>query len=197
MKNPASEKILAYWAQLRGSDAAPLKSDVDPVALRRFLPHLFILAGEDDGRLDFRLAGTQICDLFGQELKGECFASLWFSDDGGRALDIADTVIAIERPAEISAALYRLGEIIPYEILLMPMRSSADGASDRILGALLPRSGQAVRTGILAEGLIFEDWSFLDEEPFAEEIDQDEEWTPANAAAKLLRMLPFGLSPGR
>lgn len=191
MKNPASENILTYWSALTDGDGVPLKSDIDPVALRRFLPHLFIAAQTGRAGLSFRLAGTQVCDLYGCELRGYDFREIWLAeDDMHRAEDLALSVIEAERPASVTAALVTSEQILAYELLLLPLRPHKDARSDRLLGALLPQRAGSVFHPPAAQGLLFEDWTFLDDDPFSHRGDSNTDGIGPGLAARLLRLIP-------
>ncbi|WP_254622303.1 PAS domain-containing protein, partial [Stenotrophomonas sp. GbtcB23] len=81
MRNQVSQIIFDYWTDLKGDRGAPLRTEIDPTALRHLLPHLFIATVGLEGYPVFRLAGTRICDLFGRELRGAGFAEIWLEDD--------------------------------------------------------------------------------------------------------------------
>ena len=163
MQNSAIEEILNYWNGLRKDRAAPLRSEFDPAALRHFLPHLFILATQASGRLTFALAGTRICELFDRELRGSDYLSIWQKDQAAASpRDIAESVRSGERPALISANLSPDGDAYPYDLLLLPLRSSEAERSDRILGALVPRAAALPPLYMPIAKLGIRTWSFLD-----------------------------------
>jgi hypothetical protein len=77
VKHSSSRELYAYWNARRGTRPAPARADIDPSAIRHSLSDIFILAADFVDEQRFRLAGTRVCALFGRELKGEPFASLW------------------------------------------------------------------------------------------------------------------------
>ena len=161
MRNQASRAIFDYWVNLKQDGAAPLKTEIDPAALRHLLPHLFMAAMDPAGTVAFRLAGTRICDLFDREFRGKAFADLWLQTDYRQPVEIAHNVIHSQQPALLDV-LASNGHIRhAYEMLLLPIRSVETAASDRIFGALLPRFSPYPVTATPVAFLTLENWTFL------------------------------------
>ncbi|MBB4478261.1 hypothetical protein GGE46_000802 [Rhizobium etli] len=138
MRVQTTIEVFDYWNRIRGAADAPLKSQVEPSAVPHLLQSLFILEAREDGDIVFRLAGTRICDLFGRDLRGERFSSLWAH---GQHADIERTAVGVmdhAMPALFNATGYStVGHQASFEIIMMPLRSS-HGACDRVLGAIAP-----------------------------------------------------------
>jgi len=77
MKHPSSRAYFAYWDAQRSGAKAPDRSAFEPGAVRELLADSFVLACQRDEGLPFRVAGTRVCALFGRDLKGEAFVSLF------------------------------------------------------------------------------------------------------------------------
>ena len=205
MRNQASREIFDYWITLCGDEPAPLRTDIDPMVLRRLLPHLFIVVdgaaaegmaeeGTMEGSRDavFRLAGTRICDLFGGELKGRSFRDLWSARESLPPLDICRNVIRYERPAVLEVQAQGIHETRPYEMLLLPVRSG-NGPSDRTLGALVPLTGQPFPLSALPlEGLVLQNWTFLERDGAEAHGDQKEGPSSPSALWRLRSLANFG-----
>lgn len=160
MQNTPTQEILNYWNGLRGSRPAPLRSEIDPSALRRFLPHLFIVNATISDRPTFALAGTRICELFDRELRGLDYASMWLDAEDDAPATILNHVLFYERPALLDIQLPHDGNIYAHDLLLMPVRSQGV-RSDRVLGALVPRATPLPFTALPVQGLAFESWGFV------------------------------------
>ncbi len=93
MKHPSTQALFAYWTRQRGSRPAPDRSEIDPADIRHALGDTLMLAADFVDQLRFRLAGTRVCALFGRELKGEAFASLWSEDSVAKIDDLLTIVI--------------------------------------------------------------------------------------------------------
>ena len=75
--NPRFLELKAYWDRKRGARAMPLRSDIDPLELRRHLGSLVlidVLPGMTDFRM--RLIGTRIVETYGRDSTGKLLSSL-------------------------------------------------------------------------------------------------------------------------
>ena len=138
MRVQTTIEIFDYWNRIRGAADAPLKAQVEPSAVPHLLQSLFILETREEGDIGFRLAGTRICDLFGRDLRGARFSSLWAN---GQHADIERTAMGVMDhvlPALFNATGYStVGHQASFEIIMMPLRSPG-GACDQLLGAIAP-----------------------------------------------------------
>jgi hypothetical protein len=147
MKNKTSLEVYDYWNRLRGSARAPLRSQIEPGAIRHTLPDLFMLEADASGEPVFRLAGTRICGLFGREFRAHPFAALWAQDKENAPVNIAAGVIRHEMPALLNVTGFtESGQTMRFEMLLLPVRSTLE-ACDRLLGVFSP-DGPISRLGI-------------------------------------------------
>ncbi|QWW69550.1 PAS domain-containing protein [Rhizobium sp. WYJ-E13] len=138
MRLQITTDIFDYWNALRGEQDAPLKSQIEPGAIPHLLSSLFILETEADRQIRFRLAGTKICDLFGHDLRGERFSSLWANGHNEDIERTAKGVMDHTIPTLFNATGYSTaGHHAAFEIIVMPLRSH-EGGCDRLLGAIAP-----------------------------------------------------------
>lgn len=138
MKHPASRELFAYWEERRGKRSAPERADIEPGAIRKVLSDAFILALDGGAGHPFRLAGTRVCALFGRELKGEPFISLW----AGASQPIVSNLLAIlndERVGTVAGVTAQSadGEPIDLELMLLPLSASRPSLA-RTIGILAP-----------------------------------------------------------
>ncbi len=77
MNNKKTIELFQYWNRLRGKRMAPKRTEIEPSDIKTLLADTFILEKDTRGNPVFRLAGTRICAIFGRELKGFSFPSLW------------------------------------------------------------------------------------------------------------------------
>lgn len=82
MKHKNSHLLVGYWSRLRKGRGAPDQAEIDPRAIKRLLPYVFILDCEHPERPVYRLAGTSLCERFGYELKGTSFLAHWEAQSG-------------------------------------------------------------------------------------------------------------------
>ena len=65
-------ELFDYWLRSAGQRPMPARSDLDPLKVPRLLPYLGLIDlrdGVDQGL--FRLAGTRLRDIYGQEITGK------------------------------------------------------------------------------------------------------------------------------
>ena len=159
MRVQTTIEIFDYWNRIRGAADAPLKSQVEPSAVPHLLQSLFILERREGGDIGFRLAGTRICDLFGRDLRGERFSSLWANS---QLADIERTAMGVmsgrlepiyshllEGPAESfrdGLTLHRLRADAGYgdEVLLT---APIKGGQDYVVRCILPSSPDKAASG--------------------------------------------------
>lgn len=132
--------LFAYWDGIRGDRAAPERSDVKPGHIRHILADTFVLAREETGEAVFRLSGTRCEALFGQDLKGVPFTTLFPAAEREGASRLTDTV-ARETIGLVAGltGLTDAGTSVALELLLLPLRHG--GRTDsRLIGALSTRT---------------------------------------------------------
>ncbi len=138
MKHAASRELYAYWQERRGKRAAPERADIEPGAIRQVLSDAFILALDGGAGHPFRLAGTRVCALFGRELKGEPFISLWAAASQPTISDLL-AILDDERVGTVAGVTAQSadGEPVDLELLLLPLSASRPSLA-RTIGILAP-----------------------------------------------------------
>jgi hypothetical protein len=134
MKREASVNLFQYWNRLRDGRRAPRRTEIEPADIKTLLGDTFILESGPDGDASFRLAGTRLCAIYGRELKGVSFASLWTSKDGptidrlvrGVFEDKSVAVLTFHGTSESKQPL-------AMELLLLPLECGG-GEQQRALG---------------------------------------------------------------
>ena len=81
MKQDGSVALFHYWNRLRDGRPAPKRTEIEPADIKGLLSDTFILERDTRGEAVFRLAGTRLCAIYGRELKGFSFPSMWRSND--------------------------------------------------------------------------------------------------------------------
>jgi hypothetical protein len=180
MRLRATIDIFEYWNRIRGTELAPLRSQIEPREVRHILANLFMLEKTEAGRIVFRLAGTKICDLFGRDLGGCGLSELWAhgqEDIESTAAGIMDHGI----PALLNATGYSTaGHRATFEIILLPLRST-EGSNDKLLGAIAPATAASWLEVVPLQFLAL-DRSRLLHEPLARQLDTLQPPAPAPAA---------------
>jgi hypothetical protein len=141
VKHSSTRSLYAYWNERRGARAAPDRSEIEPGAIRAVLGDSFILGSETGAQAPtFRLAGTRVCSLFGRELKGEAFDTLWEANHAVAARDLL-TIVANEIAGVVAGVTGTTpdGHHVDLELLLLPLRHRGTSQA-RQIGVLAPLS---------------------------------------------------------
>ncbi len=137
MKQTSSLWLYSYWDSVRKDRPAPKRYEIDPGRIGPLLPDTFILECRKDGSFRFRLAGTQMCDIHGRELRNADFRALW-SDAADRQV-VTEILHSVSRDFGVGIleldGYARSGRQGSFEIILLPLIHSGEGA-DRILGCM-------------------------------------------------------------
>lgn len=131
------ERVLALWQGWRGDRVAPLRNDIDPIALGNLLPNIFLLdVLADDFR--FRLVGEAVNGRYNHRLKGRTLRGLLT----GNALEETLTEHRLCSQS-MKAVLVRNSldhvtndDAKVYTRLLLPVAAGAGPTAAHILGAM-------------------------------------------------------------
>jgi hypothetical protein len=134
MRHAHSQLLLDLWRIERGETLAPRKADIEPRAIKDHLAFAFLLKREAGDRFTFSLAGTGVCDLFGQELRGQSFVHLWADASRSAARTALIRVANLSVPT-VASAVGETADLrpMPAEILLLPYADER-GETTWILG---------------------------------------------------------------
>jgi hypothetical protein len=103
MKHKNSHLLVGYWSRLRNGRAVPDQTDIDPRAIKRMLPYVFILDVATPSHPIYRLAGTALCERYGFELKGTGFLSHWEPQSANAMTALMRQALALRQPVCLSA----------------------------------------------------------------------------------------------
>ena len=155
MKHRNNHFAVGYWSLIRRGRPAPDQADVDPKALRRLLPFVFLLDTRHSCFV-YRLAGTTLCERYGGELRGRDFLVQWDRESRSKLPALLKEALAESAPLCLTSvgttADCRMVEI---ETVLMPMTFNA-GAPERFLGVaqILTDASPLVGRSIAFEKLV-------------------------------------------
>lgn len=161
--DPVLSEALAYWEAMRGARAMPQRRDIDPVALRRILPHIQITEVVDGGsRFRYRLVGTAIVEAFGTEFTGKFVDELVTGERDAFVHACYRAVCDAKRPAFARSKYLNTKEVeLTANRVLLPL--SEDGAEvHQILGALTFELTRPLIGGIGHHTQIDPDLSYCD-----------------------------------
>lgn len=138
MKHRSSQILFAHWNEKRASRALPERSEIDPAGIRSGLGDTFILAFNSLTDHPFRLAGTRVCALFGRELKGTPFSTLWKNTGAPPISRLVAT--AVDESVGVVAGVqgHTADDLsVDLELVLLPLRHCGQ-THLRLIGALGP-----------------------------------------------------------
>jgi hypothetical protein len=134
--HPLLAELLGLWRGWCGERAAPERDDIDPLALRKLLPHVVLLDVLDDD-YRFRLVGETVNERYRHQPKGRTLRELL------RGTALLDTLHEHRLCSEsLLAVLVRnsfevatLDDLRVYARLLLPV-GVVDGRARHIIGAM-------------------------------------------------------------
>jgi len=130
--------VLAYWQRLRAGRRVPARTDLDPEAIRAYLPHSGIVERSTTGRVSFRLAGRKLEKLTGTALRGLPLRSLFRVAHRARFEALVSEVFEGPRVMTLSLSAARAGEpLVTAAMLLLPL-SDQQVEITRALAVLTP-----------------------------------------------------------
>ncbi|MEO0750305.1 MAG: PAS domain-containing protein [Pseudomonadota bacterium] len=143
-----SRALLRYWNATRRDLELPRRSDIDPRGIAGMLSKAFILEQIAPGVARFRVAGTQLSDLLGMDVRGMPLSAILLPDARealAASLEELFDMPGILRAALVSPSGFRRPEL-EAELLILPLRDER-GEVNRAIGCLMARGeiGKAPR----------------------------------------------------
>lgn len=131
MKHPSTIAIFSEWQRLafamNGNLQAPQRASLSPRRLGRHLSELFLLEIDQPCEPVFRLAGTQICKVFGRELRAKAFLSLWPDQHHMALKEMIGNVNQLLIPTlSHHSAISFAGRRLSFEMMLAPLAASSE-----------------------------------------------------------------------
>lgn len=127
MKHDGSVKLFQYWNRLRDGRMAPRRTEVEPSDIKSLLGDTFILESDSRGEAVFRLAGTRLCAIYGRELKGFAFASLWGLKDSRMIKRLVGNVLQDKSVLVVAfQGFSRNQRSIGMELLILPLEGGEE-----------------------------------------------------------------------
>ena len=147
MKHKNSHLLVGYWSRLRKGRAVPDQTDIDPRAIKRMLSSVFILDVENPARPIYRLAGTQLCEQFGFELRGTGFLAHWETQSAQALSSLLRQALQLRQPVCLSSIGASAGAgMVELETVLAPV-SFNGGKPTRFIGMIQILSDQSMLAG--------------------------------------------------
>ena len=137
--HPKILRLFRYWQAMCGSREMPARADFDPLKIPDLLPYVFLIDVPADGTpLAYRLVGTAIVNLFGQEMTGQPVGAGTLPRYRAEVLQRYRRVIAARRPFFQYAQLRELANDFTHvERLILPLCNGR--RVDMLLGMTVER----------------------------------------------------------
>jgi hypothetical protein len=171
MKHRNSHFAVGYWSRLRRGRPVPDQADIDPKALKRLLPFVFLLDARGDDNFIYRLAGTTLCERYGGELRGRNYLSHWDAESRRRLTALLAKALQIRTPV----CLTSIGatddcRMVEIETVLMPIsfgRAEPERflAVAQVLTDVAPLAGRSISFERLVTSSLVHEANTLDGEP--------------------------------
>jgi hypothetical protein len=92
-------ELFDYWLEAAGARRMPARSDLDPLKVPRLLPSIGLIdvrSGLDSAC--FRLAGTRLHEIYGQEITGKRASEVFAGESGDYWRRVHDRVVEAGQP---------------------------------------------------------------------------------------------------
>lgn len=137
MQHRSTIAVFSEWQRLAlGQNIgfrAPQRKAIAPRRIGRHLADIFFLESNQIGETVFRLAGTQICTLYGRELKHTSLQSLWSENSRTALVEMMKKVHALQVPAlSYHHGISLSGRQVPLEMMLAPLKTSQAGKTEYV-----------------------------------------------------------------
>jgi len=136
MQNPIFNNLYEHWSALREGNDVPNRCEIDPRVFPDALENTFIFERIAKGDFRARLAGMNLCEMMGMEVRGQSAASFMQSDQRDQIQKVLEQIL--RRPAIGELALTGLdlkGSTVEVSMILLPLRSDM-GEVNRVIGCI-------------------------------------------------------------
>ena len=149
----ALQRLRAHWDDLRGARIMPDRTDFAPGAVADLLDICLLVERIAPGQARIRLAGMDLSDLFGMELRGMPLFTLFTPDCRTRLQPVVERVFAQPSIARLRLEAERGLFATPGlgEMLILPLRDSHGATSRALIGVTTQVTpGRSPRRFVLA-----------------------------------------------
>jgi hypothetical protein len=123
IQHPGTRALFSFWEKIRGEKAAPNRDDLDLRQITPILPNLLILERDHlHQTFKWRLAGSEIGQLYRQKLTSTDALAGWASFERNTLKQLFNTVVTALQPCLMRFHLTTdTGQIIGAELLGLPI----------------------------------------------------------------------------
>lgn len=134
---PVLRPVFDYWALKRGTRKMPQRSDIDPLELKPYLRHLFLIEVLGHGDFRYRLVGSEITERYGRNSTGKTVREIYAAVPAAAdwLSEMLQAVVEQARPVLASGSLRLINkEHLFSQSLHLPLADDGDNVS-MIFGA--------------------------------------------------------------
>jgi len=136
MQNPIFNNLFEHWSALRHGADVPNRSEIDPRVFPDALENTFIFERISKGDFRTRLAGMNLCDMMGMEVRGQSAASFMKHSERTAIQQVLEQLLTRPAIGELElSAIDLVGKTIDLNMILLPLRSDT-GDINRIIGCI-------------------------------------------------------------
>jgi hypothetical protein len=138
MLHPGSRALFRYWQTLRGKMSAPPRDWLDLKKIHTLVPFMLMIERGPGKTYAWRLAGTQVCELWGMELTGMPALTQGEKSERETVARLLDRVIDAHQPCVLRFRLNTaLGKNVAAEFVGLPLRARK-AAGTYVFGVIIP-----------------------------------------------------------
>jgi len=131
-------RLLQHWYKLKGARPLPLRADLDPVEIAYCLGNVALVEIEPPFRPRYRLVGTKLADLLGEDPTGRYLDEMYSTAIRSEALAAYRRTIETGEPDYTERVFNLLFLKLGYYRLLLPFSHRSEGRADLVLAAFFP-----------------------------------------------------------
>jgi hypothetical protein len=139
IRHPGTRALFSFWEKIRGENAAPSRDDLDLRQISPIVPNLLILERDHLYQgYKWRLAGSEISQLYRQKLTSTNALAGWGSFERNTLKQLFDTVVTSLQPCLVRFNITTdTGQVIGAELLGLPILAR-NGMRFHIFGGIFP-----------------------------------------------------------
>lgn len=140
LESPDLIRFFDYWRSKRRGRDVPSRADIDPIEIPWALPWTFLMDYEHPNVFRYRLAGQELADVFGRNLKGctleDVLPPETLPSVTGRWMPLVETRAVIC----MKGLVYKAKDRLPVgERIMLPLAEEAGGPITGLLGMTMYR----------------------------------------------------------
>jgi hypothetical protein len=132
------QNLRSHWESLRTDDDLPMRSDIDPRLIPDVLDSLFIFERLNPEDLRVRIAGLNLCEMMGMEVRGQSPMTFFTKNARQQFSTAVSDVMTCPTIAHLDLdTIDKMGNEARAKMILLPLRSDF-GDVNRIIGCVTP-----------------------------------------------------------